>query len=101
MKNKHNAAAISREFETFLSEIEALLLQTASLGGDELADAKKRIEERMAAAKGTVSGIREDLAQRARKVAKSANREVHEEPWKIVGTVAAIGLLLGLLLASR
>jgi ElaB/YqjD/DUF883 family membrane-anchored ribosome-binding protein len=101
MKNKRQTAALSREFENFLSEMEALLQQTATLGGDELADAKKRIQERMAEAKETVTDIRGDLARRARKAAKTANLGVHEEPWKIIGAGAAIGLLLGLLLAQR
>jgi ElaB/YqjD/DUF883 family membrane-anchored ribosome-binding protein len=101
MKNKQKTAAISHEFEKFLSEMENMLQQTATLGGDELAEAKKRIQERMAEAKETVSGIRGDLARRARKVARSANLEVHAEPWKIIGAGAAMGLLFGLLLAKR
>lgn len=101
MKNKQETAALSREFKNFLSEMENLLQQTATLGGDELAEAKKRIQERMAEAKESISGMRGDLARRARKAAKSANHEVHEESWKIIGAGAAIGLLLGLLLAKR
>src|SRR6187551_3072701 len=64
MKNKQKTAALSREFENFLSEMESMLQQTATLGGEELAEAKKRIQERMAEAKETVSDIRGDLTQR-------------------------------------
>ena len=101
MKNKQKSAALSQEFENFLSEMETLLQETATLGGDELAEAKERIQERMAEAKEAVSSISGDLARRARKAAKSANLEAHEEPWKIIGAGAAIGLLLGLVLARR
>jgi ElaB/YqjD/DUF883 family membrane-anchored ribosome-binding protein len=101
MKNKQRSAALSREFETFLSEMEEMLNETAALGGDELAEAKARIQERMAEAKETVSSISGDLARRARKVKKSANLKAHEEPWKIIGTGAALGLLIGVLLARR
>lgn len=81
--------------------MEELLKQTATLGGDELAEAKRKIQERMAEAKEAVSGIRANLARRARKAANSANMEAHEEPWKMIGAGAAIGLLLGLLLTRR
>jgi ElaB/YqjD/DUF883 family membrane-anchored ribosome-binding protein len=101
MKNKKTSAALSREFENFLSEMEKMLQETATLGGDELAEAKQRIQERMAEAKETVSSISGDLARRARKAASRANLEAHEEPWKIIGAGAAIGLLLGLLLTRR
>jgi len=101
MKNKPKSATLSREFENFLSDMEEMLQQTATLGGDELAEAKDRIQERMAEAKEAASSISGDLARRARKAAKTANREAHEEPWKIIGAGAAVGLLLGLLLSRR
>ena len=101
MKSKQKSEALSNEFDKFLSEMEEMLKQTASLGGDELAEAKRKIQERMAEAKETVSGIRSNLTRSARRAAHSANVEAHEEPWKIIGAGAAIGLLLGLLLARR
>ena len=101
MKNKQKSAALSHEFENFLSEMEDLLRETASLGGEELAVAKEKIQQRVAEAKATASSISGDLARRARKAARRADVEVHEEPWKIVGAGALVGLLLGILLARR
>jgi ElaB/YqjD/DUF883 family membrane-anchored ribosome-binding protein len=101
MKNKLKSEALAREFDNFLSEMEDMLKQTATLGGDELAEAKRKIHERMAEAKDAVSGIRGNFARRARKAAHSASLEAHEAPWKMLGAGAAIGLLLGVLVTRR
>ena len=101
MKNKQKTAALSREFEKFLADMEDMLQQTANLGGEELAEAKAKILERMTEAKEAASNIRSDLARGARKAAKRADQQAHEEPWKIIGASAALGLLVGVLLARR
>ncbi len=38
---------------------------------------------------------------RARKTAETTNTYVHEQPWNAIGASAAVGLLLGYLLARR
>ena len=101
MKKKDRAAALSREFHNFVADMESLLRETAELTGEELSDAREKLQDRVAEAKESVVDMSNDLARRARKTAARANREVHDEPWKAVGTGAAIGLLLGLLLSRR
>ena len=101
MKNRKKTAALSREFQNFLTDIESLLKETAVLSGDELALAREKIQERVLEAKESVVNLSEHLAGKARKAAKTANNEVHEEPWRAIGTGAAVGLLLGLLFSRR
>ncbi len=93
--------AISNEFQNFLADIESLLKETANLSGEELSHAKEKIQKRVATAKEAAVHLGCEFADSASKLAATANKEVHAEPWKAVGAGAVVGLLLGLLFARR
>lgn len=92
---------IAREFHDFVSDMEGLIKSTAHLSGDELEKAKAKLNERIAVARESVEEMGEGLVKRARKTAESTNAYVHEQPWNIIGAGAAVGLLIGYLLARR
>lgn len=95
------ATSVSQEFQHFLSDIERLVKSLTSLTGSELEIAKAQLKQRIAAAKITVSEVRSTLAKHANNTISATDTYVHEQPWKAVGTSAAIGFLLGLILARR
>jgi len=92
---------ISKEFKSFLSDIESLVKETSSLTGDDLAKAKAKLNQRIEAAKEQVGDVGGTLVQQARKTAAITNNYVHEQPWSVIGAGAAISFLLGFLLARR
>jgi ElaB/YqjD/DUF883 family membrane-anchored ribosome-binding protein len=93
--------AVSREYHNFISDVEDLVKATSLLTGEELTRAKARLIERVASAKQSVEELGGQVAQQARKSAAVTNAYVHEEPWKAIGISAALGLLLGVVLARR
>lgn len=101
MKKKQKTAALSREFHTFVADVESLLRETATLTGDELALARGKLQERVSEARDSVTSLSHELEGRARKTAGKANREVHDEPWKAIGGAAVAGLILGMLFTRR
>lgn len=100
-----SAGALSQEFQNFVADIEDLVKSSTSLSGDELAAAKDRIKERIGQAKALLGQTGESVAERARRSLAATNDYVNEEPWKAVGMSAgvgaAVGFLLGLLVARR
>jgi ElaB/YqjD/DUF883 family membrane-anchored ribosome-binding protein len=94
-------AAVSREFHNFVSDIEDLVKATTLLTGEELTLAKARLSERVASARQSVEEVGGAIAQQARKSASITNDYVHEQPWKAIGAGAAIGFLLGVVVARR
>jgi ElaB/YqjD/DUF883 family membrane-anchored ribosome-binding protein len=94
-------SGVAREFHSFVADIEDLIKATTNLTGEELNRAKAKLNQRIAAAKGSVEDISETIVNRARKTAESTNTYVHEQPWNAIGASAAVGLLLGYLLARR
>lgn len=92
---------IANEFNNFVSDVEDLIKATTHLTGEDLTKAKAKLNERIASAKESATEIGESLANRARKTAETTNTYVHEQPWNAVGVGAALGLVVGYLLARR
>lgn len=92
---------ISEEFDKFLEDLETLLQDAASLSGDEMNLMKDQLRARVEKAKAKAKQVGDDVTESAYRMADNANQQVHEEPWKAVGAGAALGLLLGLLVARR
>ncbi|PTU30559.1 DUF883 family protein [Stenotrophobium rhamnosiphilum] len=96
-----SSSALSREFHNFVSDIEDLIKSSTSLSGDELKKAKDKIQERIGTAKEALDSAAQGVMQRGRAAATATNEYVNHEPWKAVGIGAALGLLLGVLVARR
>lgn len=94
-------SGMSREFHSFIADVEDLVKATTSLTGEELSKAKTRLSERVAAAKESVGEMGGAISNRARMSAVATNTYVREQPWKAIGAGAAIGFLLGYVLARR
>lgn len=102
---KHQAAGIasgvSREFSSFIADIEDLIKETASLTGDDLERAKKMLNARVSEAKKSIEGISSSVSEQVRKSSALTNEYVHEQPWKVIGAVAAVSFLLGVVSTRR
>ena len=94
-------SALSREARNFLADIEDLVKATTSLTGEDLVRAKARLAERITAAKASVEKMGGAIADGTRQAAQATDGFVHERPWQAIGIGAALGVLVGLLIARR
>jgi ElaB/YqjD/DUF883 family membrane-anchored ribosome-binding protein len=95
------ASDVSREFSHFIADIEDLIKQTASLTGEDLAQAKSMLNARISAARKSVDGLSTSVSKQVRKSSALTNEYVHEQPWKVIGAVAAVSFLLGVVTTHR
>jgi ElaB/YqjD/DUF883 family membrane-anchored ribosome-binding protein len=98
-----NAASsgIAREFHNFVADVEDLLKATTSLTGEDLARARERLQERIAAAKQSIESTGHVIADRARRGARATDTYVHQQPWQAIGIGALVGLSVGYLAGRR
>jgi ElaB/YqjD/DUF883 family membrane-anchored ribosome-binding protein len=89
------ASNAKAEFQHFLTDIEGLVTQATTLTGDELNQAKEKLQERITEAKQTMEAMSSTIAQRARQGAQITNEYVHQQPWAAVGAGVTVGVLLG------
>ena len=94
-------SGMSLEFHNFLADIEDLIKTTTSLTGEDLALAKAKLSERVAAAKESVEEMSGVIADGARTSVAVTDAYVHDQPWKAIGIGAALGFVLGFALARR
>jgi ElaB/YqjD/DUF883 family membrane-anchored ribosome-binding protein len=94
-------SSASTEFHGFLADIEDLITSMTPLTGEDLARAKAKLSERVAAARETVTVMGTEITDHARKTARVTNDYVHEHPWQAVGIGAVLGLLIGVAVARR
>ena len=92
---------IVREFQNFVADVEDLIKPSTSLTGEDLARAKANLYARVAAARALVEEMPAAVSDRARNTVKAADGYVREQPWQSIGVTAAVGLLIGFLLARR
>ncbi len=98
----HNKpTAISSEFKNFLADIEQLITEATSMTGDDLVQAKSKLNDRIDLIKHSFDDIGDSIGSKARRSAVITNNYVHEQPWIAIGAGAAVGLLVGFLASRR
>lgn len=69
--------------------------------GTDLNNLTDQIEEGIRQGKYSWREIQDTVKNKTREAAETTDQFVHDNPWKVVGIAAALGLVLGLLMAPR
>lgn len=89
------------DLKTVVTDAEQWLRQSIHLTGEELLAAKDKFERTLRIAKDDLIKIEETVVAKTKEAAKATDEYVHENPWKAVGIGAAVGLVVGMLIARR
>lgn len=94
MKAKDKVVA---DFGTIIEDTEKLLQATAGEAGEKVLAARARVQESIDAAKRKIAAVE----KRAVGTIKAGDSYVHEHAWSLIGAAAAVGALIGMLIARR
>lgn len=89
------------DMKAVIGDAEELLRATANAAGDRVASARAKMEDSIRAAKTKVAQAQDVVVVRAKAAAEATDDYVHAHPWKAVGLAAAIGCIVGMLIARR
>ena len=89
------------DLSAVVSDAEELLKATASQTGERITAARARAEETLKSAKVRLADAQDEMMEKAKYAAKETDAYVHENPWKAAGVAAAVGVLIGALIARR
>lgn len=91
----------ARDIRNQLSEAEFMLAQVGKASGEKASSMLSQVEGRLRSAADAVQGLQQDAIDRARAVGRAADGYVTDNPWRMVGVAAAVGLVVGVLFGRR
>ncbi|MBS1208849.1 MAG: hypothetical protein H6R19_1247 [Proteobacteria bacterium] len=89
------------ESQDILHKTEKLIIDAAAATGKEAEILQARIIAGLREAKERLSSAEEIAVEKAKAAAKVTDQYVHENPWKAIGIGAAVGVVVGMLIARR
>ncbi|GAB3490768.1 hypothetical protein GCM10027399_08160 [Curvibacter fontanus] len=84
-----------------ITDAEELLHVTADGASDSVAEVRRRIQGRLQAAQVELGKLQEATLIRVKAAGDATDEFVHQNPWASIGVSAALGLILGLVIARR
>jgi len=99
--DQFNKDQLIHEFKDVLADTEALLKVTANTGGEKLSMVRAKTEESLNVAKSSLIDAQAEVLARIKAATKATDVYVHENPWRSLGFVASVGIVIGLLIGRR
>jgi ElaB/YqjD/DUF883 family membrane-anchored ribosome-binding protein len=96
-----NKDKLVTDMKVVMADAEELLKATASAAGEKAAAARARMEDSLRTARVKVAEAQELVVDKAKQAAQATDDYVHAHPWKAVGFGAAVGIIIGMLIARR
>ncbi|MDC9580345.1 YqjD family protein [Xenorhabdus sp. PR6a] len=101
MPQKKSSDDLRAELQSLADTLEEVLNNASDKPKAELEKLRNKAEKTLKEARVTLSEASDKLVDQTKEIAGHADNYVHENPWTGVGIGAAIGVVLGVLLARR
>lgn len=92
---------LTSELKHIVGEAEALLRTAADSGDQKLEALRQNFEQQLRRMRAQLDEAEETTARRAREAVHATDHAVHAHPYGAMGLAAAVGLLVGTLIARR
>lgn len=92
---------LAKDVRAVVDDAEALLRAAKGEAGAGMAEARGRLEQSLVAARDAILRMERQAARRAADATRAADDYVHDNPWQAIAAGAAIGAVIGVLIARR
>jgi ElaB/YqjD/DUF883 family membrane-anchored ribosome-binding protein len=93
--------ALVKDMKAVIGDTDGLLRGIAGATADGYAATRAKVEGKLSDAMTSLDETRTQISARAKGLADTGETYVKDNPWKIMGTTAAVGLVIGYLLSRR
>jgi ElaB protein len=90
-----------KDIKTVIGDSDVLLRGIAGAAADSYTATRAKLEGKVGEAKTRFAETRTEIAARARGLADTGQAFVKDNPWKVVGATAIVGMAIGYLLRRR
>jgi ElaB/YqjD/DUF883 family membrane-anchored ribosome-binding protein len=95
--NHEGVEAIPDHVRGLAQDARALMAATADLGGEQVAEARKRVASALEHGKDFFGDVQDQVRHEAREIGACA----HRHPYRFVGVALGLGAILGILMMPR
>ena len=92
---------LMEDLRLVVTDAEELLRATAGQAGEKLAAARAGAAESIDSAKARIAQAGYAPAAQTREAAKATENYVRDNPWTALGVAAAVGVVIGMLIAKK
>jgi ElaB/YqjD/DUF883 family membrane-anchored ribosome-binding protein len=92
---------ITRDIQNVVTDAQELLKTVQSEGESKLADVKTKVQAKLDNAKQMLSELQTTVQDGAKAAMDTTDAYVRSNPWRAVGISAAVGALIGFLIARK
>ena len=96
--NIHN---VRTDVKNLVKDAQALFDEASSVGGAKAEELRAQGMKLLDAAIDNAQHVQKVAIEKGKKVAHETDAYVHDHPWQAVGISAAVGVLIGMLIARR
>ncbi len=89
------------DLKSVIQDAEAWLRHGSAVTGEEFQAARAKFEKTLSSAKADLIRVEEAVVEKTKIAAKATDEYVKENPWKSVGLGAAVGVVIGMLIARK
>lgn len=97
----HTNEELRAELKSLADTLESVLSTAESKSKEEVDSLKKKAQAALENSRTRLAEGKEQVVQQTKEIAGKADNYVRENPWTGVGIGAAVGVVLGVLLARR
>ena len=97
----HTNEELRAELKSLADTLESVLNTAESKSKEEVDSRKKKAQAALENSRTRLAEGKEQVVQQTKEIAGKADNYVRENPWTSVGIGAAVGVVLGVLLARR
>ncbi|PHM65288.1 membrane protein [Xenorhabdus stockiae] len=101
MPQKKNSDELRAELQSLADTLEEVLNSSGEQSKAELEKIRNKAEKMLKDARTVISDAGDKLTDQTKEIAGRADNYVRDNPWTGVGIGAAVGIVLGVLLARR
>lgn len=91
----------SEELQAFLLDVEDLVKRVANVSDADIARVRVRVANALNDMRRVAADTTDSVRDRARVAMDATDTYVRERPWTVVGLAAALGVIIGVSVASR
>jgi ElaB/YqjD/DUF883 family membrane-anchored ribosome-binding protein len=92
---------VARDIQNVVSDAQDLLKTVQDQGGDKIGEMRAKVQTQIDAARQTLTELQQSVQDGAKVAMTSTDEYVRSNPWRAVGISAAVGALVGFLIARR